>query len=476
MLADRAGCVFVAEVRLSQNLRMSPSPVLRLVARQRIRGRRRAGAWIGALTVVAATFAAFLAAPGVALAQERTADELAISGTARAGRTVIEGVRFTVEQDDAVIGEAVTDAEGKWSIDIEEPGTYLVSIDVESLPDGVSLRDPDVTSRELEVVDRPISAIFALTGDIAGDGGDGAAPASSGIDSDFERYIDRAASGVRVGSLVALAAVGLSLIYGVTGLVNFAHAEMVGFGAIVTWTVEDVTSLPLIVAALVGVVFGAGLGLVLENGLFGPLRRRRLSLISMMVVSIGLAFVLRYLFLIYFGSERKFFRDFRIQTNYDVGPLSLPPKDYFIIVFALTVLVTIGLLLQRTKLGTAMRAVADNRDLAESSGIDVRRTILAVWIAGSALAALGGIMLGITQQVSWQMGERQLLLIFAAVTLGGLGTAYGAMVGGLAIGIASEMSTLWLDNDLKFLVALTVLIIILIVRPQGVLGQRERFG
>lgn len=196
----------------------------------------------------------------------------------------------------------------------------------------------------------------------------------------------------------------------------------------------------------------------------------------MMVVSIGLAFVLRYLFLIYFGSERKFFRDFRIQTNYDVGPLSLPPKDYFIIVFALTVLVTIGLLLQRTKLGTAMRAVADNRDLAESSGIDVRRTILAVWIAGSALAALGGIMLGITQQVSWQMGERQLLLIFAAVTLGGLGTAYGAMVGGLAIGIASEMSTLWLDNDLKFLVALTVLIIILIVRPQGVLGQRERFG
>ena len=135
-----------------------------------------------------------------------------------------------------------------------------------------------------------------------------------------------------------------------------------------------------------------------------------------------------------------------------------------------------GLLLQRTKLGTAMRAVADNRDLSESSGIDVKKTILAVWIAGSGLAALAGIFIGMTQQVSWQMGERQLLLIFAAVTLGGLGTAYGAMVGGLAIGIASEMSTLWLDNDLKFLVALTVLIIILIVRPQGVLGQRERFG
>lgn len=140
------------------------------------------------------------------------------------------------------------------------------------------------------------------------------------------------------------------------------------------------------------------------------------------------------------------------------------------------VLTIVGLLLQKTKLGTAMRAVADNRDLAESSGIDVRRTILAVWIAGSALAGLGGIFIGLTQQVSWQMGERQLLLIFAAVTLGGLGTAYGAMVGGLAIGVASEMSTLWLDNDLKIMIALTVLIIILIVRPQGILGQRERFG
>jgi neutral amino acid transport system permease protein len=145
-------------------------------------------------------------------------------------------------------------------------------------------------------------------------------------------------------------------------------------------------------------------------------------------------------------------------------------------VASFAVLITVGLLLQRTKVGTAMRAVADNRDLAESSGIDVRRTILAVWVVGSALAALGGTFIGSTQQVSWQMGERQLLLIFAAVTLGGLGTAYGAMVGGLMIGVASEMSTLWLDNDLKFLVALTVLIIVLIVRPQGILGQRERFG
>ena len=123
-----------------------------------------------------------------------------------------------------------------------------------------------------------------------------------------------------------------------------------------------------------------------SESVFAPLRTRKLSLISLMVVSIGLAFLMRYMYLIYFGAERKFFSDFRIQTNYDIGPISLPPKDYFIIVISMLVLGIVGLLLQRTKLGTAMRAVADNRDLAESSGIDVKRTILAVWIAGSGLA------------------------------------------------------------------------------------------
>jgi len=154
----------------------------------------------------------------------------------------------------------------------------------------------------------------------------------------------------------------------------------------------------------------------------------------------------------------------------------MPPKDYFIIGVALVVLLGVGLVLQKTKLGTSMRAVADNRDLAESSGIDVRRTVLAVWMTGAGLAALGGTFLGLTQRISYQMGERQLLLIFAAVTLGGLGTAYGAILGGLSIGMASELSTLWLDNDLKFLVALAVLIVILLLRPQGILGKRERFG
>jgi branched-chain amino acid transport system permease protein len=123
-----------------------------------------------------------------------------------------------------------------------------------------------------------------------------------------------------------------------------------------------------------------------------------------------------------------------------------------------------------------MRAVADDRDLAEASGIDVRRIILATWIGGAALAALGGVFQGLTERVSTDMGFTLLLSIFAAVVVGGLGTAYGAMVGGLLIGLVVQLSTLWVSVEFKVVVALAVLIVVLLVRPQGILGQAERVG
>jgi branched-chain amino acid transport system permease protein len=123
-----------------------------------------------------------------------------------------------------------------------------------------------------------------------------------------------------------------------------------------------------------------------------------------------------------------------------------------------------------------MRAVADDSDLAESSGINVNRIILITWILAGSLAALGGIFLGLNDAVQWDMGFKLLLLIFAAVVLGGLGTAYGAMVGGFVVGIAVDMSTLIFPNELKAAVGLGLLIVILLVKPQGLLGTKERIG
>jgi len=143
-------------------------------------------------------------------------------------------------------------------------------------------------------------------------------------------------------------------------------------------------------------------------------------------------------------------------------------------VVAALVLVGVGLFLRRARLGTAIRAVSDNRDLAESSGIDVQRVILAVWVMSAGLAGLGGILLGLTETVSWNMGQRVLLVMFAAVVLGGLGTTFGAMAGGIVVGVVSDVSTFWLDSDLKIVVALFALILVLLVRPNGIFGFNER--
>ena len=123
-----------------------------------------------------------------------------------------------------------------------------------------------------------------------------------------------------------------------------------------------------------------------------------------------------------------------------------------------------------------MRAVSDNRDLAESSGIDVEKVIRTVWVAGGALAGLGGVLFGLTETIGWEMGFRLLLLMFAGVTLGGLGTAYGALFGSLIVGVFIQTSTLVIPTDMKNVGALLVLALILLVRPQGLLGRAERIG
>jgi branched-chain amino acid transport system permease protein len=132
--------------------------------------------------------------------------------------------------------------------------------------------------------------------------------------------------------------------------------------------------------------------------------------------------------------------------------------------------------LVRTRIGKATRAVADNPALAAASGIDVDRVIRVVWMAGATLAGLAGILLGLAQGVNFQMGFQVLLLIFAAVTLGGLGTAYGALVGSIVVGIFITVSTLWIPVELKNIGALGILIVILLVRPQGIMGRAQRVG
>jgi len=383
-------------------------------------------------------------------------------------RIPVEGVEFTVTQRGEEIGTAASDEDGVFELPVPGRGRYTVAIDPETIPDGVEMVDPDTTSREITVDSgrfRP--AIFALQEEGAEGRGGGA--------SDFDRFIRLSIEGVKFGLTIAMMAVGLSLIFGTTGLTNFAHGEIVVVGTVLVWYLNDGGIwLPLAIVAGMAIMFGAGQGL--DLGLWRPLRRRGLSLISMLVISIGLSILVRYLILYFFGGSPRAFREYAVQAPYIWGPVRIVPKDLWAIGISIVVLTAVGLVLTRTRVGKGIRAVADNPDLARSSGIDVDRIIVLVWGSGAALATLGGALFAMSDQVSWDFGFRLLLLMFAGVTLGGLGTAFGAFVGSLIVGIIIQVSTLWVSPELKNVVALGLLIVILIVRPQGIFGRRERIG
>jgi len=384
----------------------------------------------------------------------------------------VEGAEITVtDLQDAEIGTATSDAEGMWEIPVPEPGRYRVSLDVESLPEGVGVAEERDTL-ELDVAPNGNRlATFQL------------GARTRNVTTTFDKFLQLGFTGIRFGLIIAITAVGLSLIFGTTGLTNFAHGEMVTFGGIMAWYANVDWGLPFIPAALIAIVAGAGGAAAMEIGIWRRLRKRGVSLLAMMVVSIGLSIVLRYGFQLIFGASPRVYAAYQGQTPIKAGPVNIAPRDLWSIGLIIVVLLLVAYILQKTKIGKAMRAVSDNRDLAASSGIDVDRVILFVWALGGGLAALGGVLFALNERISFNSGFGLLLLMFAGITLGGLGTAYGALVGSFVIGMFIQLSTLDLSSsipgvppNLKNVGALVVLILVLLVRPQGILGRAERVG
>ncbi len=396
-----------------------------------------------------------------------TGEETAVLGTLRTeDGPVVGAVVVATDVGGNQVGEATTGPDGRWRIPLPTSGTYRVSLRKESLPEGAELSDPDRHTLQVQVFRSEQRGLVFPLGKREG--------ASTRVLSQLPQVL---LNGVKFGLIIAMTAIGLSLIFGTTGLINFAHGELVTLGAIVAWYLNaSGPSLQLIPAAVLATVIGGVFGGALEHGLFGPLRARRVGLFQLLVITIGLALVIRHVLLIFFGGRSAPYADYAIQHVLTFGGVAITPRDALVMVLSLVVLLGVATLLQRTRTGTAIRAVADNRDLAESSGIDVRRVIVMVWVLGGALAAIGGIFLGLVETVNYLMGFRLLLLMFAGVILGGLGTAHGAMAGSFVIGIITELSTIWFAPELKFVWALAVLVLVLLFRPQGILGRPERIG
>lgn len=423
---------------------------------------------IGRVSVALGLALAFLfgaAAPSLAdEGGDSSAEIFKIQGIIRDGQTPIEGVEIKVSGADGFSSSALSGPDGRWIVEVPGKGSYQVELVVETLPEGIGLRNPDDNPKTVELkLTNEAGALFAL--------GEDTREQRSVVDQVLIRLV----AGFNLGLLIAMAAIGISLIFGTTGLNNFAHGEMITFSALFMWLFYKELGLPLIVAAIIAILMTGGIGWAQDAGLWRPLRKRRLGLIQMMIVTIGLSILARYVILYFFGGTTKVISDGAIDVV-ELGPVKLPVTSYIGMAISIITLVLVALFLTRTRIGKATRAVSDNSALASASGIDVERIIRVVWVLAGLLTGLAGVLYGLQFQASWTTGFQILLLLFAAVTLGGLGTAFGAAVGAMIVGLFVELSTLFLAPDLKYAAALVILILVLLVRPQGVLGKKQRIG
>lgn len=396
-----------------------------------------------------------------------------IAGTMGTRADPIADVDVTLTSPDGTEQTVTTADNGRFSFEITEEGEYLVGVDPDTLPEGSELtppanaqiRGPDGTVKVQGRLGRTTSVVLTVRPE-----------GFEATTSKLDEVLQSSANGLRLGLLLALASVGLSLIYGTTGISNFAHAEQVTLGGMVGYGLANVLGLNLWLAGLLVIIICAFTGWFQDVIIWRPLRHRGLGLTQLMIVTIGLALAMQYAFQYLVGA-----RTVRVVLEnpnvVDLGLIRLSDQSLVAMAISAVVLTAVGYALLRTRIGRATRAVADNPALAQASGIDTDRVIRLVWTVGMGLAGLSGILYAlIVNGIKWDTGLQILLLLFAAVTLGGLGTAFGALVGSLVIGLVVEMSPLVIPGDFKYAAALLILILVLLVRPQGLLGKAQRVG
>jgi neutral amino acid transport system permease protein len=280
----------------------------------------------------------------------------------------------------------------------------------------------------------------------------------------------RGINGLSLGAIYALGAVGLTLVYGILKLVNFAHGDFLTFGAYMAYLVNVTWELPLVFGVVFAIATTALLGVGLEKVMWGPMRSRGAGMLQLLLMAIGLAFVIRYGIQFVWGTE---LRQLDVNRTDTVNFLDLRVgrTQLIVIIVGFVTLIATGLMLRMTLLGKRMRALSDDLDLAETSGIDTSRVILYTWLFAAGLGGLAGVFAGAITQLQPELGFELLLPIFAAVVLGGIGNAFGALAAGIVLGVVIEWSTLIVAPGLKLAVGFLILIIVLIIRPEGIFGR-----
>ncbi|MDZ8033243.1 MULTISPECIES: branched-chain amino acid ABC transporter permease [unclassified Nostoc] len=282
------------------------------------------------------------------------------------------------------------------------------------------------------------------------------------MDAQFAQLI---VNGIAVGSIIALAAVGLTLTYGILRLSNFAHGDFLTLGAYLTWLMNTIGVniwLSMILAAA-GTVAAM---LLSEKLLWSKMRSIRATSTTLIIISIGLALFIRNGIIFIWGGRNQNY-NLPVTPALDILGLKIPQNQLLVLGLAVLAILALHYLLQNTKIGKAMRAVADDLDLARVSGINVDRVIFWTWVIAGTITSLGGSMYGLITAVRPNMGWFLILPLFASVILGGIGNPYGAIAAAFIIGIVQEISTPWLGSQYKQGVALLIMILVLLIRPKG---------
>jgi branched-chain amino acid transport system permease protein len=296
------------------------------------------------------------------------------------------------------------------------------------------------------------------------------------------------ADGLLMGAMIGLGAIGVTLTYAILRFANFAHGEFIAWGtylalaisglmgALAGRAVEPIGALSfgwtVVVAALIAMVLTGLIALLLDWLLFSRLRRRG-NAIAMVMASFGASMAMRSLLEFIFSSSPAYFsRDIQMAMPLGLG-IRATPDQLFLIAMTAVLVVAVHLLMTRTPIGRAMRAVAENPALARVSGINVDHVIRATWMIAGALACAAGVVLGITVQIRPFMGFDLLLPLFAAAILGGIGSVTGAVIGGLIVGVSESASVEFVGAEFRAGIAFLILIAVLLVKPTGLFGVRE---
>jgi len=280
--------------------------------------------------------------------------------------------------------------------------------------------------------------------------------------------------GIITASILSIAAVGLSLQFGITNYINFAYGDLLTFGVYTAFVVNQKMGLNIWIGLVVAVILTAVLAWLINLFILRPFTDRGTSPIIMLVVTLGISLILQNVILAVFSEQ---FQNYTMNTGspLSIGPFLFTPLQLGIIGLAVATMLAVHVLLRYTRLGKAMRAVSDSPELARVSGINTRLIVNAVWLMAGGLAGLSGVVLAFNvASFTPTVGFGFLFVIFAAVILGGIGSPYGAIAGALVVGVATEMSPAFISSEYKDAVAFAILIIALLIRPQGIFASRGR--